>query len=262
MIKIIRSSIFDFMKFFSVVCFWGGAFLGGFPGISGGGAGAQTLPDFGTCDSRMWLSQGTQTSLNAIDTSTNPFTFVNLGSVSFTYNATAYNPLDNYGYAVNNNSPTLYRIGSNAQAQNIGTITGLPSGFKANTGDISDDGSYYIYSRTHDNSLYKVDISSASAIRIPLTRSVFLTDLAWSNGLLYAKEGDSRQLISINPVTGAVKNIGDTGLAASSLFGACSAHQIPSMAPEIAERAFSSLILLPGAQPAFPTPRVRQSTTA
>ncbi|MCC5779583.1 DUF11 domain-containing protein [Nitratireductor sp. B36] len=218
--KIIRSSIFDFKKLSFFSCFWVFAILGGFLGVPGGGADAQTLPDFGTCDSRMWLSQGTQTSLNAIDTSTNPFTFVNQGSVSFTYNGTAYNPLDNYGYAVNNNSPTLYRIGSNAQLQNLGNITGLPSGFKANTGEISDDGSYYIYSRTHDNSLYKVDISATSATRIPLSRSVFLTDLAWSNGLLYAKEGDSRQLISINPVTGAVINIGDTGLAASSLFGA------------------------------------------
>ncbi len=53
-----------------------------------------------------------------------------------------------------------------------------------------------------------------------MSRSVFLSDVAWSNGLLYSKEGDSSQLISINPVTGAVTNVGNTGLSPGSYFGA------------------------------------------
>ncbi|WP_081784692.1 DUF11 domain-containing protein [Nitratireductor aquibiodomus] len=216
----IKPSRFKFISSLSLICCKAFAFLAVLFGMLGGDAPAQTLPDFGTCDSRMWLSQGSRTSLNAINTSTNPFTFVNQGSVTFPYNGTAFNPVDNYGYAVNNGSPILYRIGSNTATENLGTISGVPSTLRVNTGEISDDGSYYVYGRTHDRYIYKVDIPTKTATRITLSRSVFLSDMAWSNGLLYSKEGNSRQLISINPVTGAVTNVGDTGLSASSVFGA------------------------------------------
>ncbi|WP_292896011.1 DUF11 domain-containing protein [Nitratireductor sp.] len=218
--ELIYSSRFGFFGALFPALFKEGLFLVVILGLLGGGADAQTPPDFGTCDSRMWLSQGNQTRLNAINTTTNPFTFVNQGGVTFAYNGTAFNPIDNYGYAVNNNSPILYRVGSNGAVQSLGSISGVPSTLKVNTGEISDDGSYYVYGRTHDRYIYKVNISTRSATRITLSRSVFLSDMAWSNGLLYSKEGNSSQLISINPVTGAVTNVGNTGLSTSSNFGA------------------------------------------
>ncbi|WP_295810032.1 hypothetical protein [uncultured Nitratireductor sp.] len=190
--------------------------------MMGDGVRAQSLPDFGTCDARIWLTQGSSTRLNLVDTSTNPFTFVDQGNVSYQYNGSAFNPLDNYGYGVRQGgAPRLSRIGSDGQTEDLGAISGVPSGLSVSSGDIADDGSYYVFGGTHPNRLYKIDIGTVSATSTTLSRPLVISDLAWSNGLLYSKENNSSRLISIDPATGSVTNVGDSGVSGvfGSMFG-------------------------------------------
>ncbi|WP_338531543.1 DUF7507 domain-containing protein [Nitratireductor thuwali] len=182
-------------------------------------AAQSTLPDFGTCDDRMWLTQGSPTSLLRINKSVNPFTFINEGTSSAGYNASAYNPADNYGYGIG--AGRLHRIGANGQTDDLGVISGLSPDPNLIAGDIAPDGTYYGTGNIITNRLYIVDIGSVSATSIPLSRSVGVGDIAWSDGLLYGVE--SNVLISIDPATGTVTTVGPTQAPADvygAMFGA------------------------------------------
>ena len=71
---------------------------------------------FGTCDGRMFLSQGGatgNTSLYRVNTGTSPLTFPLIAEGGHRYNALAYNPADNYLYALRSNGGhELLRIAS------------------------------------------------------------------------------------------------------------------------------------------------------
>lgn len=179
------------------------------------------VPDFSTCDERLWLTQGGPTDLFSVGMTTNPFTFNNEGGETFAHNAAGFHPTDYYGYAIQS-GPTanLLRLGSNGQTENLGAISGIPASSSIDTGEIADDGAYYVIGNTAPDILYRVDIGTVSATPITLSRAVNVADLAWSGGRLYTKEGSSSDLIAIDPVSGAVTTIGSTGLGASLVFGA------------------------------------------
>lgn len=189
---------------------------------------AVTQPDFGTCDGRMYLSitnsspTPDQTTLHNINYATNPFTLPVLGVGSIAYNAIGYNPLDNYLYGIENDAFSgneLLRIGSDGSTLNLGTITLSTGGNLLDAsyyaGAISPTGDYYTISAGSVSSrLYRVNLSTRVATLISLSQAINVQDFVWVNGLLYTVE--SGQLLSIDPVTGAVTTIGSTGALSSA----------------------------------------------
>lgn len=179
-------------------------------------------PDFGTCDARMFMDQipsNTSTLFN-VDYGTAPFTLFPMGSSTSTTgrNAVGYNALDNYIYGIR--WPTgsglvdLIRVGSNGAGQNLGPIAGLPTGTTWNNGVISPTGDYYLKSGLSTTTLYRVNLATLPYTATPITLSqpVQAFDLAWHNGRLYGVDITSSpaQLVSIDPVSGAVTTLGPT----------------------------------------------------
>ena len=88
-------------------------------------------PNFGTCDSRLWLEQSpgapTPTTLYQIGTGTNPLTFNPVGTTNLLYNAVGYNTGDNYQYGlVTLSTNTLVRAGADGTTVSLGAVSGLP----------------------------------------------------------------------------------------------------------------------------------------
>ncbi|WMT92583.1 DUF6923 family protein [Pelagibacterium sp. H642] len=184
-------------------------------------------PSFGMCDSRMFLAQNRPTGLYQFQTSSNPITVQPVGSTSsYTYNAVAYNPSDNYLYAISA-SNNLLRIGSDGSVADLGTVTNLPQvvGQEYNAAEIAPDGSFYVRTNAVYNGLYRIDLATKTAAAIPLSQTLSVADLAWHNGLLYAVDNQNftLTLYAIDPANGQVTSVGPTGLATSgfgALFGA------------------------------------------
>ncbi|SFV31932.1 GEVED domain-containing protein [Pseudoxanthomonas sp. YR558] len=170
-------------------------------------------PNFGSCDGRMFLDQ--------VNSAMTVSTFYNVGyaSVPFTYsspgtgaarNGIGYNPVDNYIYGIDWVAGTgneLIRVGSDGSTYDMGAIASLPIS-NYNNGVISPTGDYYLMSGFGGNTLYRIDIASRTATPITLSQSIQVSDFAWYNGLLYGISGG--QLVSANPVTGAVAVLGPT----------------------------------------------------
>ncbi len=172
----------------------------------------QWLTNFG-CNSKMYLSQGTNTSLYEVSTSTNPFTYPIVGTASgINYNAIGLNPLDGFIYGILAGSNELIRVSADGNYNNLGAITGLPTGVTYNAGEIDNLGNYYVKVNTSNNQLYKINLSTASASVITLSSSINVPDIAFRviDGLLYGVNSSNGQLVSINPSTGAVTGIGIT----------------------------------------------------
>ncbi len=184
----------------------------------------RVLTDFGTCDGRMWLSQSpnasTNTTLYGINTGSNPFTYSSLGQASFVYNALGYNPVDNYMYGVPTSGAgnRLLRIGANGQAQNLGTVAGLPNQ-QYNSGTFGPDGTYYVKRTGSNTFLHAIDIDTLTATSIPLSGAIEISDMAFVGSTLYAV-GDNGRLYRIDASTGAVTPIGTAPGGSPPILGA------------------------------------------
>ena len=170
--------------------------------------------NFGTCDSRMFLSQAPNTSTNTtlynIDTSANPFTYPAIAQGSTNYNSMGFNPNDFYLYAIENFNTTgnnLIRIGADGSTINLGAVTGLPV-TNYNNGEIGSNGILYVRPSGSSNLMYAINLSTLTATTITTSSSFTAVDLAWMGGKLYTVVTTTGQLISIDPATGTVTNIG------------------------------------------------------
>ncbi|RVQ51948.1 DUF11 domain-containing protein [Sinorhizobium meliloti] len=178
-----------------------------------------TQPSFGACTSSMYLTQNSPTGLYRFDTSSNPFAVQPIGTATANYNATAYNPGDNYLYAIVVGTNRLLRIGSDGSTADLGPVTNLPTGITYNAGEIGADGAFYVYSSSSNTgTLYRIDVGSRTATPLSLTAAPGGFDLAWHNGLLYTQDAVSGQFYSINPGSGSVTAIGAP--QATRVFGA------------------------------------------
>ncbi|MCT7374075.1 DUF6923 family protein [Chelativorans salis] len=211
------------------------AFLLG--GTSASRAQAQT--PFAACTSTMYLGiavGGGEVQLHSVDTSTNPFDFPTIGDPAPAYNGMGYHPTDNFIYAARWDSDrsrhVLQRIDSNGVLREFGDIIG--GGINQNygtastnyqrwiaSGVIGPDGFLYLkHNGGLTDRMWRVDVSnlnSPTATAIDLDRGIDHGDLAWHNGLLYAHNHSDGFLYSIDPVTGDVNQIGQTGI--TSAFG-------------------------------------------
>ncbi|MBX9401988.1 DUF11 domain-containing protein [Lysobacter sp. BMK333-48F3] len=183
-------------------------------------------PSFGTCDSRLWLEQSpngtTPTTLYQIDTNANPLTFNPIGIANSTYNAVGYNPADNYQYGLITNPAgnTLVKIGADGSAVSLGAVSGLPSAVYI-TGAFGTAGNIlYVKSNVAaGTTLYAINVTTLTATPISLSAAINIADWAWVGGLLYGVTNGG-QLVSVNPSTGAVTNIGPPNGLPAGFFGA------------------------------------------
>ncbi|WP_408950764.1 beta strand repeat-containing protein [Lysobacter sp. Hz 25] len=182
-------------------------------------------PSFGVCDSRLWLEQSpgapTPTTLYQIGTNANPLTFNAVGTAAVVYNAVGYNPADNYQYGlITPTSNTLVRIGSDGAAVSLGAVSGLPvatyiSGAFGTAGNV-----LYVKSNlAAGTTMYAINVTTMTATPVSLSAAIDIADWAWVNGLLYGVTLTG-QLVSVNPSTGAVANIGASNSLPDGYFGA------------------------------------------
>jgi len=183
-------------------------------------------PSFGTCDSRLWLEQSpngtTPTTLYQINTNANPLTFNPIGIASSTYNAVGYNPADNYQYGLITNPAgnTLVRIGADGSAQPVGAVTGLPSAtYISGAFDTAGNILYVKNNVAAGTTMYAVNVTTLTATPVTLSTAINIADWAWVGGLLYGVTNGG-QLVSVNPTTGAVTNIGAPNGLPAGFFGA------------------------------------------
>ena len=189
---------------------------------------ASAQSNFGTCNARMFLSQGpdqaTNTTLYNVNVAVNPFTFPAIGQAALVYNATGYNPIDNYAYAMRYAGAgllnQLLRVGADGSTVNLGAVSGLPSQ-SYNSGAFSGTGTYYVKPLGNNATIYAINVNTLVATPVALTTSFTASDIAFVGGTLYSVS-DSGQLYGINPSNGATTAIGTAaggGLVLGAQFG-------------------------------------------
>src|SRR5690554_4879323 len=178
------------------------------------------------CTDAVYLSQGNNTRLMIVGTDTNPFSYTEAGTPltnnpdNIRYNATAFNPVDGYLYAMriegtNVQKRTLLRIHPVTGAiTELGPVTDLPvPNDTYNAGEIDEFGNYYVRrSGSQTGLMFKIDISTLSATSISLSgnNGAMSPDFAYNktDGLLYfissTSNANEGKLHTINPATGVV----------------------------------------------------------
>ena len=157
----------------------------------------------------------------------NSQSFIVLGSVGQRLNASGFRPSDGYVYGIGDDN-TLYRIGSDGSATDLGVVAGLPIGLSqtANQGDFGPDGHLHI--RYGDNgTIYRVNVDTATLDgSYTLTPYINQTaDFAYvANRNLFIGVrgfGAAPRIYAFSPNTGASQSLGliDPGFSGVS-FGA------------------------------------------
>jgi hypothetical protein len=171
------------------------------------------------------------TTLYDVNYSANPLTRNPIGvSAAGIYNAIGFNTADGLVYGILSelgaNSNHLIRIDGNGDVIDLGAVTGLPvqNTNEYNAGDFDNAGFLYVM-HNNSGSIYKIDVvgKTATAISLSPAVSISVSDIAYHNGLFYGIRNSNSQLISIDPATGIVTDIGaahGTGVF-GALMGAC-----------------------------------------
>jgi len=180
-------------------------------------------PNFGTCDARMFLDttvfgSPNVTTLQTVNTGSNPFAYPAIGAGTVPYDALGYNPQDNYLYGITYTSGGvgnhLVRIGSDGSTVDLGLLTlstgGTMPAYNFAGGAFSPTGEYYISTR-NNNTLYRVNLTTRVATPV-VTHQVFSTiiDFAFVGSDLYAPIGQLLGLARVNVGNGSVTTIGIT----------------------------------------------------
>src|SRR5690606_3185789 len=134
----------------------------------------------------MYLAQstdGTNTTLYVINTTTNPLSYDAIGVESdVRYNAMGLRVADGYIYALPNASNQLLKISADGTYENLGAVDGLPLA-SYNSGEMDDADNFYVMSTTGSTTsdkMYNIDIAAMSATEIDLTSSINPSDIAYS----------------------------------------------------------------------------------
>ncbi|MEM9806647.1 MAG: DUF11 domain-containing protein [Cyanobacteria bacterium P01_D01_bin.56] len=143
---------------------------------------------------------------------------------SYLINAIGYNPTDDYiyGYDIGRQNAHILRLDSNYDITDLDVIAGLPTG-RFNVGDVNRDGELYLYHESR-NDFYVVNVDSTSSDfldlvkTVPIPSSPNFSDWGFNplDDQLYAIEKVTSNLLRINPDTGAIENLGATGLSNDS----------------------------------------------
>src|SRR5690606_23691222 len=166
------------------------------------------------------------TTLYWIDTSGSPFTYPDIAASGITYNGLAYNQADGYLYAnyVVGTNRRLIRIGADGAIVDLGVITSTiaDSGIHFNVGEIGPDEHYYVRQAATNNRAWRIDLATRVGTEITLTGGpaggTYFSDWALYNGMLYGHDHTNGNLYAVDPGSGAMTLVGNTGI--TSPFGA------------------------------------------
>ena len=170
------------------------------------------------CDSSLYIVIGSGAAnpfsqLNRIDRSTNPFTFTPIGSPvsEYNYNALAYNPVDNYLYAIVEvatatspfQSGEILRIGENGIPISLGQAQGDAFTYSPNAGTFLADGTYIVGRQA--NPIYSLDVTTSppTAISRGQVTNTSFEDIAvnpydTTSGRVYAIDDNTDRLVYFN----------------------------------------------------------------
>jgi uncharacterized repeat protein (TIGR01451 family) len=139
-------------------------------------------------------------------------------------NGVGIDATDNILYGIrssNNTRNQLWASGADGRLEFVGYVTGLvtngANAFEA--GDMAADGFLYCVRSGLENTLWKINIRDLTVTTITLNETIFINDIAYStpDGLFYAVSavgGTTVGLISIDPTSGTVTNLGNNGAGA------------------------------------------------
>ena len=182
------------------------------------------------CNTKFYLTQypvSGPTTLYELDNTTNPFTITSIGTspANMHVNAIGYNTVDNLIYGIRTDAGFMnymVRIDGNGVFTSLGAVTNLPTG-GYNSGAFDNGGNYYVLN-SGSTRFYRIDVTTNTATLITLSRSLNVNDIVYdkTTGKIFGYEGVSGAniLVSIDPVTGTVTNIGASGLPDGTLVGA------------------------------------------
>lgn len=172
-------------------------------------AGACTLFK---CEGRFYQTLQQAGNMRFFEVETNPINFIQVSDLTAlglpsTINSIAYNPVDNFIYGINNNSPyQLYRIDATGNFTHLGNVTGLSGSNEGGT--FGPNGEYYVSGAS--GRLYQINISSRVATLIGTIGGFDFDDIAYNpnDGFIYGWDANGDRLRRIDPSNAAFTNIG------------------------------------------------------
>lgn len=156
------------------------------------------------------------------------FNFTLIKQLNFTINGLAYNPNDNFIYAINESNSQIVRLDKNGDHINLGFPVGLP-GSSYWAGAFDKNGNMII-SGGGDAWVVTLDVSVSPPVILSAVEKSFADgssgnpvfgDIAVDpiSGICYSFENSSSRLVSIDLNSGAVEKIGSNSSPSSNIFG-------------------------------------------
>ena len=174
------------------------------------------------CDGRFYQvrSISNNSGIFLINRFNSPFTNTQIASTDtgIVLNGLAYNPVDNFIYALLRGTTntdtsgvqpgkTLYRI-DGSSVVHVGNVTNLPNGFTPTAADFGPDGTYYVTRAGGSTELYKINVATQTATLTTMSQNTGnIGDMAFNpkDGFLYGIGGASNNILfKIDPVSGNV----------------------------------------------------------
>ncbi len=187
------------------------------------------LPIPFTCAGDGYIVQNLDAQLARVDQSVAPFNFILVGEpMGHEVNNLGFRSTDGLMYGVELNpqgNVQIIQIDSTGSVFGLGRPSGLPTGTRFDSGDVSSDGSTMLIT-ANNQALYRVDLTSVPVLpevtSVPITGSRGLVfDWAFnpSDDLLYGGDSTHGQLAVLDPATGIRADVGLAGLPAGTPFG-------------------------------------------
>ncbi len=156
------------------------------------------------------------------------FNFTLIKQLDFTINGLAYNPNDNFIYAINEGNSQIVRLDKNGDHLNLGFPIGLPGGSYW-AGAFNKDGNMVI-SGGGDAWVVVLDVSVSPPVILSAVEKSYADgssgnpvfgDIAVDpiSGICYSFENSSSRLVTIDLNTGAVEKLGTNSSPSSNIFG-------------------------------------------
>lgn len=140
-------------------------------------------------------------------------TLTPIGTATVSYNASGFNPADNYIYGLSRNN--LVRIANDGSVTNLGQVTGITQHVNWAAATFLPNGDFIVRNFTSPaESVYRININTRTATILSSSLTARIGDLTYDKVTekLFSVYTSTNELISIDPVTGSVTVIGNTTL--------------------------------------------------
>ncbi len=179
------------------------------------------------CVSDIYMAYSTgfsqASTFSTLNTSTTPFTFDALGSVTNNVNAMGYRNQDDFIYGIELGTNDLVRVDAAGIGYNLGSVVGLPEPVNTwevyDAGDVFPDGYLYVHITFTHTEIYQIDVSSNPATLVAihnLDQAIHLSDFAYNivDNKAYGI-GDNGTKYMIDPSNWTVTTVGTSTTPAS-----------------------------------------------